>query len=629
MPTVTVIRDRFLKALDSDLDEAALEQLCFSYGLEVETVEDEPLSDLLGGQRARSGWSDSIDDVEKYAGPLDQHVACLKIEVPANRPDLLCFEGLVQALRVFRGLDKPAAFLLQRTEPRERILVRTNALRPYIVAAVLRGIDLSDPLRYQSLMDLQEHLHQNLGRRRALVAIGTHDLDTVKGPCTYTVKDPREIRFRPLAAERELSGLEIIEHYRLDKHLKRYLPLVEGAQAYPLLHDSEDQVLSLPPIINGDRTKIRPSTRNMLIECTGTDLVKLTTALTVIVASFSRYCLPAFYVEPVTIHYDQPLPEDRLAAIKANVLDSQTLCTPWVEDAQMQVSARYVQSLLGVSLSVSELERHLQRMQLHLVSVVENEAFDQVLNVQVPVFRSDILHPCDVAEDVGVSYGFDHVPERTAPCVPVGQWRPLERLTDHLRRELAQQGYIEVLTWVTVSHAENTEMLQRSDAQSPAVRLHNPKTLEFEECRTSLLVGLLKTLREHREAPLPLRLFEAGDVVLLDSKSETGARNERHLAAVYSDVRAGFEIVKHLLDRIILALNLKSLGYNAGYRLDPKACHDDLFFPGRRATILVERPNGARFALGSMGWLHPQALKNFGLAAPASAFELNVQPFAA
>lgn len=39
-----------------------------------------------------------------------------------------------------------------------------------------------------SFIDLQDKLHQNICRRRTLVAIGTHDLDTIQGPFTYNVR---------------------------------------------------------------------------------------------------------------------------------------------------------------------------------------------------------------------------------------------------------------------------------------------------------------------------------------------------------------------------------------------------------------------------------------------------------
>ena len=63
----------------------------------------------------------------------------------------------------------------------ERLVVKpeTALVRPFVVAAVLRGVRL-DAARYASLIDLQEKLHQNLCRQRSLVAIGTHDLSTVQ-----------------------------------------------------------------------------------------------------------------------------------------------------------------------------------------------------------------------------------------------------------------------------------------------------------------------------------------------------------------------------------------------------------------------------------------------------------------
>ena len=44
---------------------------------------------------------------------------------------------------------------------------------------------------------------------------------------------------------------------------------------YPVVEDSNGVVLSLPPIINGDHSKITLSTKNILIECTATDLTKV------------------------------------------------------------------------------------------------------------------------------------------------------------------------------------------------------------------------------------------------------------------------------------------------------------------------------------------------------------------
>ena len=74
--------------------------------------------------------------------------------------------------------------------------------------------------------------------------------------------------------------------------------------------------------------------------------------------------------------------------------------------------------------------------------------------------------------------------------------------------------------------------------------------------RTSLLPGLLKTIRENRSHALPIRIFETSDVVFKDVTRERQARNVRHAAAVWCNKTAGFEIVHGLLDRAMAMLEV-------------------------------------------------------------------------
>jgi hypothetical protein len=74
--------------------------------------------------------------------------------------------------------------------------------------------------------------------------------------------------------------------------------------------------------------------------------------------------------------------------------------------------------------------------------------------------------------------------------------------------------------------------------------------------RTSLLPGLLKTIRENRSHALPIRIFETSDVVFKDITRERQARNVRHAAAVWCNKTAGFEIVHGLLDRAMAMLEV-------------------------------------------------------------------------
>jgi phenylalanyl-tRNA synthetase beta chain len=81
-----------------------------------------------------------------------------------------------------------------------------------VVSAVLRDVTL-DADSYASFIDLQDKLHQNLCRRRTLVSVGTHDLDTVKPPFIYKALRPETIHFVPLNKTKEYNGRELMELY--------------------------------------------------------------------------------------------------------------------------------------------------------------------------------------------------------------------------------------------------------------------------------------------------------------------------------------------------------------------------------------------------------------------------------
>lgn len=80
-----------------------------------------------------------------------------------------------------------------------------------------------------------------------------------------------------------------------------------------------------------------------------------------------------------------------------------------------------------------------------------------------------------------------------------------------------------------------------------------------------MIPGLLKTLHTNKKNKVPLSLFEIGDVVL-KTDNNVGARNERRLAAVYTNVDySGLELIHGLLDFLMLKLNVKQdekLGYS-------------------------------------------------------------------
>mmetsp|Transcript_19762 Transcript_19762/g.33978 ORF Transcript_19762/g.33978 Transcript_19762/m.33978 type:complete len:594 (+) Transcript_19762:62-1843(+) len=591
MPTVNLIRDELFAALGKTYTDKEFDELCFQFGIELDEVTSEK-------HMVKKEKGETVDVAEASDDII------YKIEVPANRYDLLCLEGLSLALNVFNGKTSPPVF---RTVPpagpstRMTVLPQTAAIRPFVVCAILRNITFT-PSRYQSFIDLQDKLHQNICRKRTLVAIGTHDLDTVQGAFTYEALPPDHFSFVPLNKHDQYSGRGIIDLYSSDVKMKDYAKIIAHSPVYPVIFDAQRHVLSLPPIINGDLSKISLATRNVFIECTATDLTKANVVLNTICAMFSPYCDPPNQVEQVEV----VMPDGSV-----NVY-------PDLSSRVMSTHLDYVVSGTGVSIPADTVLRSLERMCLPS----KLDADSKTLLVSVGPTRSDVLHGCDIMEDLAIAYGYDNIVPVMPTTATVAAPQPLSKLTDLLRFEMAMAGYTEVLTMALVSNDENFRLLRRVDDGATAASIANPKSADFQECRTSLLPGLLKTVQCNRKSPLPINIFEISDVVVLDPSTDVGARNIRRLAALHTNVNSsGFEVIHGILDRLMLLLRISPAvpPATSGYYIEQ--IQDPTFFSGRCARVVM---NGQR--IGTLGVVHPEVLRNFDLVHPASALELDIEP---
>lgn len=244
------------------------------------------------------------------------------------------------------------------------------------------------------------------------------------------------------------------------------------------------------------------------------------------------------------------------------------------------------------------------------------------MKVQVPPTRPDVLHAADVMEDVAIGFGFNNIPKSVPATSTVGRQQPLNALSDLLRQECAQAGYLEVLTWVLCSLADNFDNVRRPNDGKTAAVVANPAVQDTQCVRSSLLPLNLRTLGNNKDAPLPVKLFEVGDVVVLDESRDTGARNSRRLLVLYSSTKAGFEMVHGVLDRIMEVLGVPA-DREKGYTTEADES-DPAWFPGRQARVLLRGKEVGRF-----GVVHPQVLANFDVVNPCSALELEVEPFLA
>lgn len=647
MPNITVVRSELFDAIGKQFTDVEFDELCFEFGVEVDDI---------------------MSQVIEYTGDgsKEEHIVYV-IAIPANRYDLLCIEGFARALRIFLGLESaPVSFFLITTN-RKRIINNhinhsapfiflfrffllgqmyrrtipavpqlmlvensTEQIRPFVVCAVLRGVTF-DKKKYKSFIDLQEKLHQNICRKRTYVAIGTHDLDTLNGPFKYQALAPQEINFVPLTEDegKVYNGKELMDFYRENpsaKHLKPYTDIIYESPVYPVISDSNGTVLSLPPIINGKHSRIQMHTKNIFIECTGTDLTKANIVLDTMVAMFSEHCDEKYSYEQCEVIYVDKNGEKHL--------------TPKMSERTCEAKASEINGTIGIEISPEQMCKYCDKMQLGPAAYNPDSG---VIEVCVPPTRSDILHAVDVIEDIAIAYGYNNIVQEVPKTLTVGGPLPINQFTDLLRAEISRAGYVELLTHGLCSTAENFTYLRRP--VGPAVSLLNPANIEYEVVRTTLIPGALKTLAfnkgvSHKDG---IKLFEISDVVV-PASNEIGALNIRKMVGLYSSHSSSLEVVHGLMDRVMAASQIapeasyakSSLTADdiaavnrvarAGVSYSIRPSSDELFFPGMCADIvLIRGDDGSQLHVGVMGVVHPETLSHFEITYPCSIVELNIE----
>jgi len=503
----------------------------------------------------------------------------LKLEIMHNRPDLLSAEGVARALKGFLGIEVGLpSYRLRGSGITVDVDASTKAVRPYIVGGVVENVKLTDAGVVQ-LMQIQDKLHETLGRNRRKVAIGIHDLDKVRPPFRYTTVTPKGIKFVPLDMDRELTPAQILREH--PKGID-YAHLLHDFSRYPLIIDSQKEVLSMPPIINGQLTRVTENTKRLFIDSTGTDELALNQALTILTAGFAER---GFKLGSITIKY----PKRRVRM-------------PELKVARRKLNMRTANEIIGLNLKPGEIASIMKRMRFGVAGTKGD-----IMALLIPPYRTDIMHEVDLIEDLAIGYGYDKLKPTLPNVVTVGERQTIEALSDKVRRVLIGLSFMETMTFTLTNPHTNFGLMRTS---GEAATIANPISEEYTILRTWLLPSLMAVLRANRRHPLPQRVFEVGDVVLLDEGAETGAKSVRRVATAVIGDEGNLTYIKAVAEALLREL---------GIAWEVKPIDHPSFLEGRAAEFVVA---GRR--LGIVGELRPEVILGFELEHPVATFELDL-----
>jgi phenylalanyl-tRNA synthetase beta chain len=512
-----------------------------------------PFEDLQ--ELVKIGKQEAIELLTMLGFPAQESEGgMLNVEVTPNRPDALCVEGIARAIRCYK---QGSAAKYSALRPKIEVLVDKSvaSVRPFFGGAVVRNVQMTDSL-VRSIMQVQEKLHETLGRKRRKVAIGMHDLDKVKPPFRYFACGRQEISFVPLDMERKMTPQEILEEHPKGRE---YSHLVPGL--CPMITDAEGEVLSFPPIINGELTRLTGKSKNIFIDTTGTSMEAVNQAVNILAAMLA----------------------DRGGTVEQIRINSKPY--PILKEKKWPLPARKAEKLLGIKLGRKKAASLLAKLG-HRV---------KGSSVFVAGYRADVMHEVDLIEDIAIAYGYNNFEPRLPPISTVGKMR--EESLFH--EALIGLGFDEVMSW-TLSNKRLQEKAKLPATN--AIEMENPLTEDFTIFRPSILPNILLLLAESKNEKLPIRIYEIGSV------GSDKIRQRLSFASMHP--KASFSEVKGVM---------LSLAQSTGKKIDLQAEDFGPFIPGRSAAVYLDGKKA-----GFIGEISPEVLVGFGLEQPVCAAEIDI-----
>ncbi|MBR4121001.1 MAG: phenylalanine--tRNA ligase subunit beta, partial [Spirochaetales bacterium] len=263
------------------------------------------LFSLLG----REYTDDELEQVFPRAkAELDEHDkenGVFKIELnDTNRPDLWSAMGLARLLKNYEDPQikqydffSSKCFTADNKGRELHVGNRAKEVREFSCGFVAKGKTVDEDILL-TLIQSQEKLCFNFGRKRKTIAMGIYRNDLITYPIHYDGADPDKTHFVPLHMEEDLSLREILE-----KHPKgqEYGYIIKDKPVYPYLYDDAGQTLSMPPIINSAFVgAVEVGDSNLFVEMSGPILKDILLCASIMAVDMADL---GFEIEPVKVIY--------------------------------------------------------------------------------------------------------------------------------------------------------------------------------------------------------------------------------------------------------------------------------------------------------------------------------------
>ncbi len=512
-------------------------------------------------------------DLRAYADiigyTLEEEGGELRIELNPDRPDLLSFPTLIRSSGNFEDPEEFSEYGYD-TKAALHLSDKGLKLRPYVFAFTARGKPIGT--LFDDLIDFQEKIHLTAGKNRKKSSVGIHDMDRISLPARFESARTDTLRFTTYDGTVTGTAEEILVSHQKGKE---YGHLSGSGKEVSVILDSEGDVMSMPPVINGRKSMISSDTSDFFVDITGTDLNVCISTMFLMMNFFKA------------LGYKVGI---------AKITPEKNSHRKDIENAQKRsigITDREVREFIGIPVKIENIISVLRKMGYR----VRNSGFP--IDVQVPPYRIDVMGPADILEDLAKGIGYENIEPRPIALNTMGERNGKVEFSNTLRSILIGAGFQEVLTFVIGSESK-----YRNISYAGAVKVLNPKSLDFSVVRDRLSLNLLELHQNNRSRTYPQNLFEIGEVI--DGGNQAG-----RIAISLAASRASFSEIKRVVDYLFKRL--------LGIQAKPVSWSSEMFIEGRSALIEADNEE-----LGKMGEIKPELLEQFSLKVPVAVAELEL-----
>ncbi len=495
----------------------------------------------------------------------------LEVEINPDRPDMYIGEGIARAVKGLSNKEKGFKdYYIENTN--FELINEEPASRPIISAAILYNVNLDNEF-LPELIQFQEKLHEGIGRKRKKVAIGIHDLRKIPSNKLVYKDAPISAKMIPLNSNDYKTIEEVLKE--TEQGIK-YGNISLLNNKHPAIISSND-IISLPPVINSNITRLDEKTKDLFIDVTGTDFYYVNKTLDIIVSNLAE--------------------RDNVKIGKVKIINKNDIkITPLMSKEEVIVTKDYVNNILGEKLSINEIADHLLRMRYNV------EIDEEKLKVIIPPFRADIIRDIDLVEDIAMSIGYNNIIPNRPKIMLKGSLMDLTILKRKIRDIMIGLGFTEIQSLTLVS----LKTLQDLGEQN-YIEVLNPVTTDFNSLRPSLFISIIQAMKNNVKSSKPIKIFEIGKIV---EKQNNVPIDKEKIGIAIMDESLSYENIQS----VVYAL-LKLLGID--FKIADSS--NKYLIKGRSADVIVKDK-----IIGSFGEVSPYILEKFNLEYPIVFAELEL-----